>query len=444
MNIILIVADTLRQDHLGCYGNKSIFTPSLDKFAKKCIQFNDAYAASFPTMPNRADLFTGKFTFSYLGWGPLPREERTIAEILRKAGYTTTAIVDTPFFMRKGYGYDRGFDDFEWIAGQRTKGWQKHRSRVCWERRYEEDYFAPKTMTIAEKRLEYYYKEPFFLYVDTWDPHEPWDPPSWYVKRYYPNYSGQVVEPCYGNWQKYGLKENEVEIAHACYCGEVTMVDHWIGRLLDKVESMGLLGNTIIIFTSDHGFYFGEHGYFGKMTRDKNDNWCYSPLYQQIIRIPLLVYVPGLKPRETGALVQPVDLMATLLELAGVKTPQSVQGRSFNSVLTGKKESFRNLVVTSCPLYNPGEKARVVDDWERKVKEPLPSTIANKKWNLIYSAEDHPAELYNIEQDINGSQNVINENFEVAENLHHQFVGFLQKINTKEQYLSPRRKIKKF
>lgn len=438
-----MVADTFRKDHLGCYGNMEISTPNLDRFAKKSIQFNNSFAASFPTMPNRADLLTGRFTFSYLGWEPLPREEKTLAESLQMAGYTTVAVVDTPFFLREGYGYDRGFEDFEWISSQSIIAWPKQRSRVCWERRYEEDYFAPKTVAEAEKCLERYYKQKFFLYLDTWDPHEPWDPPSWYVEPYYPDYVGQTIEPCYGDWQKCGLKRDEVEIAHACYCGEVTMVDHWIGRLLNKVESMGLLDNTVIVFTSDHGFYFGEHGYLGKLTRDQNDNWCYSPLYQEITRIPFLIYVPDLEPRQTEAFIQPPDLMPTLLQLVGAESPQRVQGESFTSVLKGKRETFRDLAVTSLSLLcSPGEKTRAVHGLERRIKEPLPSTITTQEWTLLYSMENHLAELYNIRRDPGQSQNVLNENFEVAHALHRRFIEFLKKIDTEQRYLSPRRGIK--
>lgn len=111
----------------------------------------------------------------HLGWGPLPRAEETLPEILGNAGYTLVAVVDTPFFVRQGYGYDRGFRDFEWIPGQRTKTWgktiQSERIRGHWES--EEDCFAPKTMITAEKRLEHFHEDKLFLYVDTWDPHEP-------------------------------------------------------------------------------------------------------------------------------------------------------------------------------------------------------------------------------------------------------------------------------
>jgi len=149
-NIIVIVSDTLRRDHLDCYGNEVIHTLHLDKFSQKSIQFDNCYAASFPTMPHRADLFTGKWTFTYLGWALLPTRENVMAELLFNAGYTTVGVVDTPFFVRRGYQYDWGFKDFIWIRGRGAE-----RSRVNSERRCEEDYCAPKTMLAAEKCLEY-------------------------------------------------------------------------------------------------------------------------------------------------------------------------------------------------------------------------------------------------------------------------------------------------
>jgi len=144
MNIILIVSDTLRYDHLGCNGNERIYTPHIDRFAERCVVFDRCYAASFPTMPMRADLLTGKWTFTYLGWAPLPREEVILPELLRRNGYLTTAVVDTPFFIRNGYHYDRGFVDFIWVRGQGPE-----RRDLNYERRYEEDYCAPRTMIAA-------------------------------------------------------------------------------------------------------------------------------------------------------------------------------------------------------------------------------------------------------------------------------------------------------
>ncbi|RKX99724.1 hypothetical protein DRP77_12780 [Candidatus Poribacteria bacterium] len=435
MNIILIVSDTLRYDHLGCNGNERIYTPHIDRFAERCVVFDRCYAASFPTMPMRADLFTGKWTFTYLGWAPLPREEVILPELLRRNGYLTTAVVDTPFFIRNGYHYDRGFVDFIWVRGQGPE-----RRDLNYERRYEEDYCAPRTIIAAERWLERHYKERFFLYIDTWDPHEPWDPPRWYVERYLPDYDGRVVAPCYWEYEERGVSEEDLKVAHACYCGEVSMVDRWVGRLIDKLEAMGLMENTAIIFTADHGFYFGEHGQFGKARLEKG-KWFRSPIYEEVARIPLLVYIPGVEPRRTNALVSAVDIMPTVLEMAGVEIPETVQGRSLMPIIRGEEERGRDFVVTSLPLYNPGDVTRAVDAFERNVVEFVPSTITTEEWSLLYSAEGQPVELYNLREDPKQERDVSSEHPDVVKELHGMFVSLLEEAGTDPRYLEPRRRI---
>src|SRR4030065_555295 len=260
-NVILIISDTLRKDHLGCYGNKKIHTPNINMFASKSTVFEKFYSASFPTIPNRADLYTGKLTFTYIGWNPMPVNEVILPALFKESGYSTAAVVDTPFYLRNGFNYDRGFDCFIENYGQSAG-----HDYAVFDREYEEDYFAPKTFLTAAHWLEQYYDKsnPFFLLVDTWDPHEPWDPPRWYTKLYRNDYKGEVIEALYTKVSKEDSGWKEVEIAHDCYCGEISMVDTWFGYLIKKLDTMGLLEDTIIIFTSDHGFYFGEHQIFGK------------------------------------------------------------------------------------------------------------------------------------------------------------------------------------
>ena len=113
MNYIVIVSDTFRRDHLGCYGNEWISTPHLDRFAEKAIVFDRAYAASFPTVPNRRDVFTGRYTFTYSKWEPLPRDEVVVAEELGKLDYSSMMILDTPHITENGYYFDRGFTGWE-------------------------------------------------------------------------------------------------------------------------------------------------------------------------------------------------------------------------------------------------------------------------------------------------------------------------------------------
>ena len=118
MNVIWIVADTFRQDHLGAYGKAPVMTPSLDALAAKSTRFNRHYAAGFPTMPTRADHATGRWTMSYMGWEPLPVDSITLAETLAADGVHTAAMVDTPFYLRGGMNYDQGFQTFSMHSGQ--------------------------------------------------------------------------------------------------------------------------------------------------------------------------------------------------------------------------------------------------------------------------------------------------------------------------------------
>ena len=346
MNVIWIVADTFRQDHMGAYGNKTIRTPYLDSLASRSVRFDRHDVNAFPTMPARADHHTGRYSMSFMRWEPLPESEVTLAQILAQKGFTTAAAVDTPFYLRGGMNFDRGFQAFFANPSQtsgltdtrldttgRRQDKLKHESRdvrAAW--RYESDRSAPQTFTLAMQWLERHYKEDFFLYVDTWDPHEPWDAPAYYTELYWPDYDGEVIDPIYGSWRDVpGFSEEKVRKAHATYCGEVTMVDTWVGHILRCIENMGLTGKTAIVFTTDHGFYFGEHGgLFGKMAPEKGADgilpdwlldqdvtWGRDPLYEEAILIPLLVHVPGVQPGGYGQLTSAVDVMPTVLDILG-------------------------------------------------------------------------------------------------------------------------------
>ena len=368
MNVILIISDTFRRDHLGCYGNTWIHTPNLDNLARESMVFERAYAASFPTVPNRRDVFTGRYTFTYSDWSPLPPEEIVLAEVLRQAGYVTMLIGDTPHIFKDGYHFDRGFNGWIWIRGQENDRYstdpieynfpcnpEKLRSpyntyvqymRNTSQRQYETDYFVVQTMIEAAKWLERNRKhEKFFLCVDTFDPHEPWDPPSWYVDLYDPGYEGEeVTYPAYGPCDY--MTPDELNHARALYAGEATMVDRWIGFLIDRVKELGLWDDTAIIFTTDHGFYHGEHGLIGKSIITQEAHGL-APLYEEIVHIPLMIRVPGLKPGKCEAFAQPPDLMPTILEIAEAEIPETVQGRSLLPFLKGENPEWRDFAVTS-------------------------------------------------------------------------------------------------
>ena len=459
MNVIWIVSDTFRRDHIGAYGNSTIRTPSIDALAAGAVRFDSHYSAGFPTMPTRADHQTGRWTMSFMGWEPLPGGVTTLAEILAGQGFHTAASVDTPYYLRDGMNYDRGFQSFFMNLGQDSL-WSlipepgyHHESldvRAAW--RNEADRNAPKTFMTAMQWLERHYKDDFFLYVDTWDPHEPWDAPSYYTELYMPEYDGELVLPLYGNWHDMpGYEEAQLRKGHATYCGEITMVDTWLGFLLKSVANMGLADKTMVIFTSDHGFYFGEHGgLFGKMSSDKypdgtlrpydepGSQWSYSPLYEEIVHLPLVVRAPGVTPGGYAGLSSAIDVMPTVLDLLGIDIPRFVQGRSLAPAMRDTSLSGRDYVVSSLPFANPGDPVRSVDNFLRDLKDPPVTTVTSGEWSLLYSPEPGVSQLYDLKSDPHQLDNVIEKHLDTAREIHRLLVDFMRETDLPERLLLPR------
>ncbi|MQF48573.1 sulfatase [SAR202 cluster bacterium AC-647-N09_OGT_505m] len=473
MNVIWIVADTFRRDHIGAYGNPTIRTPSLDALAAKSVRFDGHYAGGFPTMPARADHATGRWTMSFMGWEALPESVTTLAEILASQGFHTAASVDTPFYMRDGMNYDRGFQSFFMNDGQDTmgnlpseEGYHHEFLDVMDAGLYESDLrivdispnenhrspHAPRTFTNAIRWLKRHHKEDFFLLIDTWDPHEPWDAPSYYTQIYWPEYSGELILPLYGDWHDVpGYAEDRIAKGHATYCGEITMVDTWIGFLLKAVENMGLTENTAVIFTTDHGFYFGEHGgLFGKMVGDKRPDgtlrpygdpgskWAHSPLYEELVHIPLLVHMPGVNPGAYPHLTSVVDVMPTVLDMLGIEIPSFVDGRSLLPALRDTSLPGREFVVSTMPFANPGDSVHVVDTILRVLGSPPITTITADGWSLLYSTEAGISELYNLTSDPLQLENMIAHKPDVAKELHQYLVRFMRETGLPDPLLQPR------
>jgi len=466
MNVIVIVSDTFRWDFLGCYGNEWIQTPNLDRFAKKSIVFDRAYAGSFPTVPHRSDLFTGRYCFHTRGWAPLPPEEDTFPKLLKRAGYYTKMVTDTGHIMRGGImNFHLGFDDWEYINRRNLPEPRKDVKVPCPkykfrfpERGYwiyprlinltEEEFFCARTMRRAAEWLEKNYtRDKFLLYVDTFDPHEPWLPPKEYVDLYDPDWSEEKGDVVFFPRYDYSNYLTDAELKHmrALYAGMVTLVDKWTGFLLDRIEELGLFENTAVIFTSDHGFYHGEHGRVGKHTvLDPKDGW---PLYEEVAHIPLIMKIPDMPEGiRCEALIQPVDIMATILDLAGIPVPKDLHGKSILPVLKKEESKIREIAVSAGGPIFQRDIARPPPHIKPHVLSPDPeyktySTITDGDWSLIYASEGVPAELYNLRIDPKQENNVISENLEIAKKLHRKFYSFLKDIGASEKILKIRKKL---
>lgn len=462
MNFIIIVSDTLRRDHLGCYGNEWISTPHIDAFAQHSIVFDRAYSASFPTVPHRRDLLTGRLTATYTPWAPLSEDEIVLSQVLGEAGYTSMMACDCPHILENGYHYDRGFDGFEWIRGQESDRWKTHpeapehpcdsdkirnpdrlqklhrRNVAGW--RYESDTFVARTMTAAAQWLEDNYgRDRFFLYVDTFDPHEPWDAPPWYVEMYDPGYTGQVVDyPRYARTDF--LTAEELRHCRALYAAEVTLVDRWVGMLLRKIEDLGLRKDTVVIVTTDHGFLHGEHGIIGKSLISE-DSFSYIPLYEEINHIPFIVSYPGAGGRRSPALVQPLDVMPTFLDLAEAADPGTMHGTSFADVLRGRRDEHRTCTVSTPYLRSDTCPVTVVRDQWAGVLYPtrgLEGVLVDRAVDGFEKVQDAASGtpddlLFDLAIDPGQAKNLAPDHADVLADLRQLLVAELVEVDTDPQ-----------
>ena len=252
MNIIIIVLDSLRADHVGCYGSE-VKTPNIDALAAESAVMEQAYSENMPTLPCRAAWWMGRHFFPVRGWQPFEHDDLLLAEILSSRGYTSALVTDTYHMHRPGYNCGRGFDTTVFVRGQEYDPWivdpgvrtdlaPHHRLRgddsdAMWRGRFEqylrnasmfvneEDHCAARVADEAVRWLERTarrQKDNIFLWLDSFSPHEPWDPPSPYREMYDPGYTGhELIDPVPGPIEGYMTAE---EVAHtrSLYAGVVT------------------------------------------------------------------------------------------------------------------------------------------------------------------------------------------------------------------------------
>jgi len=442
-HIVCILSDTFRYDILSGTRDYVAKTPNLDAFAQKALSFNNFMCSSFPTLPNRIDLFTGKVGFPHFGWGPMPVHLPTMAEILNDNNYMTQIIFDAPNLEKFNWWVTRGFYARHAIHGQegdvtflhcndpveRHLPEEKIRTEMVrlgkyyledihrwinWQRSAEIDYHCAKTCLEASRWLDYNYKaDNTFLWVDIFDPHEPWDPPEYFVKQYDPDYSGPgMVDANYGLATAYS--DSELSNMNHRYSAEVTFVDKWIGFLLQKIEDVGWMDNTIIVFTSDHGIQLGEHGHVGKGNRGKPDDILWWPMYSQLRHIPFMIYVPGVtNGDECEAMAQPQDLLPTIIDLLNLKTDAEFEGISFKEQIFNPHVEFeRKFSISGCNFD---------DDWK------VTPTVTSQKWAYIsIGADGKNPELYYRLNDPQEKINVIDKHPEVAKEMKQALHNFLK------------------
>ncbi len=387
MNIVLVILDSHRQDHVGAYGNDWIVTPHLDAFAKEATVFTRCYPESLPTLPVRRALHTGLRCYPFTGhkdykgdfsgapgWGPIPEEQTTVAEHLNARGYRTAFITDCYHQFKPSKNFHRGFDQWTWVRGQESDKYLsgpvvsdetiakhvpeslKDRKQRVWEflRRYltnnayrvnECDYYPARVFGEAARWVtDNHDAEKFFLVVDSFDPHEPWDPPAYYRKLYDPEDDCiDVIQSCYRRWEGI-LTPRELKRIQANYAGECTMVDRWFGHFCEALKSVGRLQDTLVAVISDHGHNVGhDPGDKGLVSKQGH------PMTHAVADLIMMIRHPRGEAAGTTSdvLCYNHDLTATLLALAGEEFEHEIAGVNIWPAASGETKRVRDYVTVA-------------------------------------------------------------------------------------------------
>jgi arylsulfatase A-like enzyme len=327
MNIVLISLDTTRADHLGVYGYGKQTSPNLDRFAERATVYERAYSTSSWTLPTHASIFTGLLPMQHgaqsdpasenhsLSYGvrPLADSFTTLGEILHDAGYRTGAVVGGPA-LRREFGVAQGFEFYDDDLTSKRDRYHGRR--------------ADKVAAVAIQLLERFGDEPYFLFVNFFDPHAPYAPPAPYnrglvnpdekeekIRLVGRLTAGDAPEPI----ERYPADQREwLAGMRDAYDAEIRYMDAQLGRLLDTIEASKRGSETLIVITADHGESFGEHFYLSHGAH----------LYEDNVRVPLLLSHPRARTaKRVAGQVQTHQLFPTLLDAAGVAVPEGVDAR---------------------------------------------------------------------------------------------------------------------
>ena len=367
-DVILITIDTLRADHVGCYGNKSAQTPTMDALASEGARFTHAYTTVPITLPAHASLLTGAFPMAtgmhdFIG-NKLPPSAVTLAEVLRENGYTTgafvsSAVLDSRFGLNQGF--DTYFDHFD-LSGLREANFDQMERR------------GDQVVDEALNWLKANPRRPFFLWVHLYDPHFPYTPPEPYASRF----------------------------RGAPYDGDIAFADAQVGRLFEHLRERRLYEGALIALASDHGEGLGEHG-------EKTHGFF---IYNSTLHVPLILRIPGAAPRAVNEEVSLVDVMPTILQALKVSIPGGVQGRSLMSAILGRPAG------ASSNLYAETFQPLLHFHWSQL------RAVQSRGWKFI---EAPKTELYDLRKDPGERNNLLQSQRARAHEMRERLFGVMRR-----------------
>jgi len=333
-DIVLISIDSLRYDHLGCYGYEKATSPTIDRIAREGIRFENALSTTSWTLPSHAAMFTGLYDATH---GVTDHRHRlrngfvTLAESLNNAGYRTAGFYGGPY-LHPTFGLDQGFDTYASCMTTIPDNYsddEVRESALSAMSRSHEDITGPRTREKVGQWLQSIDGEPFFLFLHMWDVHYDYIPPQPYVDMFDPDYDGDLDgrEFLANKSIRPGMPARDFQHLLALYDGEIRFTDDILGEIFSMLEESGRFADALVVITADHGEEFLEHD-------GKGHGYT---LFDEVIRVPLIFRWPGHLP--DGQVVQDqvrlIDLLPTILSLAGVDHEPVSQGRDLSPLLQG-------------------------------------------------------------------------------------------------------------
>jgi arylsulfatase A-like enzyme len=345
-NVLLISIDMLRPDHLHCYGYERETCPTMDRLAAEGVLFENHISSTSWTLPAHAALFTG-LADSVHGCQDtdkkLSEDIVTLAEEFQAAGYQTTGFYSGPY-LHPAFGLAQGFDHYEdctsysqMMATEKKDEWAMANDVM---KKSHQDVTSPILYAAVDKWLDTNAGDPFFMFVHMWDPHFDFMPPDPYDKMFDPDYEGEFDGSDFFFDRRINAKMDKRDLDHllALYDGEIFWTDLHIQKILDKLEAVGELDNTIIAITSDHGTEFFEHGHKGHR----------QTLFDESIRVPLILHYPESLPQNMRVKAQTrlIDLAPTLLEMVDLQPSSDVMGISLLPLAEGETENGERIAIS--------------------------------------------------------------------------------------------------
>lgn len=385
-NIVLFGIDSLRADHMSLYGYKFNTSPHIDKFCEDAVVFENNFSAHIPTTSGYANMLTGMDCFgtqivALRHKGELKEGVRTLQEMFKEAGYTTSCV---------GFGGPsaRGFDTYI-----NYEGWGAGPDGYAHKAEHLNAVAIPELQRLASG------DEPFLLFLRHMDPHSPYLPPPPFERMFYygdeKDPENKSMEPVmnfapfcdyFANWMPPGITDKDYEIAQ--YDGEIAYMDSCIQNVLTQMETLGILEDTIVVFTSDHGETLYDH-----------ECWFdHHGMYDCTLHVPMVIRYPAKMPagKRVAGYSQLKDLTPTLLDLAEIEVPDAFDGRSLVPMALGEETTHETeIYITECT-------------WMRKHGWRTP------EWKLMVALEPDfhfkpPVELYNLIADPEENNNLADQ-----------------------------------